>query len=81
MSATETVTVRDLRNHGGRVLDEVLRGHAVVVTRDGEAVAELRPSPRRGASAAELIARRRHQPDVDLGSFRADVDSVVDMSL
>lgn len=81
MSATQTVTVRDLRNHGGKVLDEVLRGHAIVVTRDGEAVAELRPTPRRGASASELIARRRNLPDVNPAVLRSDVDAIVDMDL
>lgn len=75
-----TVTVRDLRNHGGKVLDEVLRGHAVLVTRDGEPVAELRPAPRRGPSARELVARRRHLPHVDPTTLRDDLDAVVDMS-
>jgi prevent-host-death family protein len=81
MSDPQTVTVRDLRNHGGKVLDEVLRGHAVVVTRDGEPVAELRPTPRRGPSARELIARRRHLPQVDPAALREDLDAVLDMSL
>ena len=78
--ATEAVSVRDLRNHGGRVLDDVVRGHAVTITRDGEAVAELRPIPRRGPSAAELIARRQHLPDLDPVRLRADVDAIVDQS-
>lgn len=43
----ETVTVRELRNHGGEVLDRVARGEALVVTRDGTEVAELRPRTRR----------------------------------
>lgn len=37
------VTVRDLRNHGGQVLERVERGETMVVTRDGRPVAELRP--------------------------------------
>lgn len=76
-----TVTVRDLRNHGGRVLDDVARGHAVIITRDGEAVAELRPTRRRGASTTELQARRRHLPDLDPDALRSDIDAVLDMSL
>jgi prevent-host-death family protein len=36
----DAVTVRELRNHGGEVLDRVARGEAVVVTRDGAEVAE-----------------------------------------
>ena len=35
----ESVTVRDLRNRGGEVLDRVERGERVIVTRDGRAVA------------------------------------------
>jgi antitoxin (DNA-binding transcriptional repressor) of toxin-antitoxin stability system len=38
----ETVSVRELRNHGGEVLDRVARGAVVVVPRDGAEVAELR---------------------------------------
>jgi len=76
-----TVTVRELRGHGGAVLDDVARGESVVVTRDGTPVAELRPVPRRSATAAELVARRRHLPDVDPAALRADVDTVLDMTL
>lgn len=76
-----TVTVRELRNRGGQVLDDVQRGHTVTVTRDGEPVAQLRPVPRRGASAAELIARRRFLPQLDPVALRDDVDTIVDMRL
>jgi hypothetical protein len=34
-------------NKGGEVLDRVERGERVIVTRDGRAVAELRPLARR----------------------------------
>ncbi|MGO9654841.1 type II toxin-antitoxin system Phd/YefM family antitoxin, partial [Mycobacterium sp.] len=51
--------MRDLRNRGGEVLDRVERGERVIVTRDGRAVAELRPLPRRSARAVELIERRK----------------------
>jgi prevent-host-death family protein len=77
----ESVTVRDLRNHGGEVLDRVARGEAVVVTRDGAEVAELRPRARRGPSAAELIARRQNLPSVDPAGLRRDLDSVLDAEL
>lgn len=78
---SQTVSIRDLRNHGGDVLAEVERGESVIVTRDGRPVAELRPLPRRGVSAAALIARRRHLPDVDTARLRADIDATIDMSL
>lgn len=73
--------MRELRNHGGRVLDDVARGSAVTITRDGTAVAELRPLAPRGLTAAELVARRRHLPVVDPAALRADVDANLDMSL
>lgn len=77
----DSVTVRELRNHGGEVLDRVARGEALVVTRDGTEVAELRPRIRRSPSAADLIARRRHLPRVDPDVLRRDVDSVLDATL
>ena len=36
-------TIRELRNHGGAVIDRVLAGETITITRDGEPVAELRP--------------------------------------
>jgi len=77
----ERVSVRDLRNHGGVVLDRVARGEVVIVTRDGVEVAELRGRPRRGPSAAELIARRRQLPAVDPVALRHDLETVVDREL
>jgi prevent-host-death family protein len=77
----ETVTVRELRNNGGAVLDRVARGESVVVTRDGAEVAELHPRRRPGLSAADLIARRRSLPDVDPEALRRDVDTWLDQTL
>jgi len=77
----ESVTVRELRNHGGEVLDRVVRGEAVIVTRDGAEVAELRPRARRSPSAADLIARRRGLPRVDPDALRKDLDAVLNADL
>jgi prevent-host-death family protein len=77
----ESVSVRELRNHGGEVLDRVARGLAVVVTRDGAEVAELRPRGRKSPSPAELIARRRHLPQVDPTALRRDIDETLDAGL
>jgi len=77
----ESVTVRDLRNRGGEVLDRVERGERVIVTRDGRAVAELRPLPRRSARPVELIERRKGLPRVDPDMLRRDVDAVIDPTL
>jgi prevent-host-death family protein len=71
-------SIRELRNQGGRVLARVAKGERVVVTSDGEPVAELRPLPRRPLSAASLQERFRRLPPLDPARFRADVDAVVD---
>lgn len=76
-----SVTVRDLRNNGAEVLDRVVRGESLVVTRDGTPVAELAPIRRRSAPPAELIARRRALPAVDPAALRRDLDTVLDPSL
>ena len=76
-----SVTVRELRNKGGEVLDRVERGEHVIVTRDGRPVAELRPLPRPSARPAELIERRRRLPRMDPEALRRDIDTVVDPTL
>lgn len=77
----DTVTIRDLRNHGGEVVGRVEAGHHVTVTRDGRPVAELRPLRARGIGAAALLERWRRVPPVDAVGFRRDVDDVIDQSL
>ncbi len=74
-------SIRELRNHGGEVIDRVAAGERVTITRDGKAVAELRPLPRQRATAVALIERFRRLPAVDPVRFRTDVDAVVDQSL
>jgi len=73
--------VRDLRNHGGDVLDRVTAGETITIVRSGTAVAELRPLPRRGMSAAELVARRRLLLPVDPSALRDDIDATIDSAL
>jgi len=76
--AETRATVRDLRNHGGDVLDRVAAGERVVVTRDGRPVAELIAvrSPRLGRAA--LLARWRHLPRIDAVALRRDLDDLLD---
>ena len=74
-------TIRGLRNHGGEVIERVLAGERVTVTRDGTPVAELRPLPHPPLSAAVLIERFKRLPPIDVAGFRADVDAVIDQSL
>lgn len=75
------VTIRELRNHGGAVVDRVARGEHLTVTRGGRPVAELRPLPPSGLSSEQLIERRRRLPAVDPARLRAEIDTVVDSTL
>jgi prevent-host-death family protein len=77
----DTVTVRELRNHGGEVLDRVVRGETLIVTRDGAAVAELAPLRRPARSTVDLIASRRTLPRMDLRRLREDLDRILDPAL
>jgi prevent-host-death family protein len=81
MRSMETVSIRELRNHGGEVVDRVEAGASAIVTRDGRAVAELRPVRSRGVNAAALLERWRRLPPVDPGRLRRDLDDVIDQAL
>jgi len=72
------VSVRELRNHGGLVIDRVTRGERVTITRDGKPVAELRPYIQPKVSAEALLARWRHLPAVDPITLRSDLDDLLD---
>ena len=75
------VTVRDLRNNGGRVLERVANGESLTVTMDGRPVAELRPLAGRALGAATLLARWRRLPRVDHAALRRDIDHTLDSEL
>lgn len=74
-------SIRDLRNHGGDIVDRVAAGESITVTRSGKPVAELRPLPRGRMTAAALVQRFKRLPSIDADGFRADIDAVVDQSL
>jgi antitoxin (DNA-binding transcriptional repressor) of toxin-antitoxin stability system len=74
------VSIRDLRNHGGEVVDRAARGEQITITRSGRPVAELR-ALRPPLSAEALLSRRRRLPAVDPAGLRADVDRLLDSSL
>ena len=72
------VSIRDLRNHGGEVVDRAARGEAITITRDGRAVAKL-SSIAAGAVAAEVLLERwRRLPPIDPVRLRADIDETLD---
>jgi prevent-host-death family protein len=75
------VTIRDLRNHGGAVVDRVTAGEHVIVTRDGRPVAELRPVRNPGFTAEILLARWKRLPRMNPHTLRADLDATLDPRL
>jgi prevent-host-death family protein len=75
------ITIRELRNHGGEVVDRVAQGEQITVTRAGKPVAELRPVSRRPLTAETLLARWHRLPPVDYQAMRADLDEVLDPGL
>lgn len=75
------VSIRDLRNHGGDIVDRVTRGEQVTITRSGKPVAELRASTPPPLEASALLARWRHLPVVDPDLLRSDIDAVLDSRL
>jgi prevent-host-death family protein len=75
------VSIRDLRNSGGDVVDRAARGERITITRAGRRVAELRPLAGPGLSAEALLARWRHLPAVDPAGLRRDIDDLLDARL
>jgi prevent-host-death family protein len=75
------VSIRELRNHGGEVIDRVERGERLTVTRDGRQVAELRPLGPLPVKAAVLVDRWSRLPRVDPDGLRRDLDAVTDAGL
>ena len=75
------VSIRDLRNKGGEVVERASRGEPIRITRAGKPVAELRPLTRPGLSGDALLARWRHVPPVDPIALRRDVDELIDPKL
>jgi antitoxin (DNA-binding transcriptional repressor) of toxin-antitoxin stability system len=72
------VTVQDLKDNGGRMLERVVNGESLTVTLDGRPIAELRPLPGRALPAATLIARWRRLPPIAVAAFRADLGEGLD---
>lgn len=75
------VSIRELRNHGGEVVDRAARGETLTITRSGTPVAELRPLSREALSLDVLIARRRSLPPIDPTRLREDLDRVLNPQL
>ena len=76
-----TVSVRELRNHGGDVLARVERGESLTVTSNGRPVGRLVPVPAAAPAPDDLVARWRNLPPMSLTALRADIDDVLDARL
>jgi antitoxin (DNA-binding transcriptional repressor) of toxin-antitoxin stability system len=75
----KTITQRELRNRSGKIMRALDGGESFVVTRNGVAVGELRPLPRREfVPAPEVVAAFASAPRIDRKRFRRDLDSVID---
>lgn len=77
----DEVSVRELRNFGGQILDRVASGESMTVTRDGAPIAQLAPLTQPRLSAQALIERWRHVPVIDAEALRGDLERVVDLTL
>ncbi len=75
------VSVRDLRNYGGQILNRVEGGETMTITRDGSPVALLTPFPQPRLSAAALLESWKNVPRIDADSLRRDIDQALDTTL
>jgi antitoxin (DNA-binding transcriptional repressor) of toxin-antitoxin stability system len=75
------VSIRDLRNHGGEVVERAARGESITITRAGKRVAELRALARPPLTADLLLKRWHHLPAIDPQRIRAEIDGLLDPSL
>jgi prevent-host-death family protein len=75
------ISIRELRNHGGDVVDRAAKGERLTITRSGKPVAELRPLSREPMPLGVILARRLHLPLIDPDQLRHDLDQVLDPTL
>jgi prevent-host-death family protein len=70
------VTIRELRNQGGEVVDRAAGGEQITITRSGRPVAELR-TLRAPLSADAVLERWRRLPALDPVALRDDIDALL----
>jgi antitoxin (DNA-binding transcriptional repressor) of toxin-antitoxin stability system len=75
LSHMPDVTIRELRNKGGEVVDRAARGERITITRSGHPVAELR-ALRVPLTAEAVLERARRLPPVDSVALREDIDEL-----
>lgn len=77
----QEVSVRELRNYGGQILDRVEGGESVTVTRDGTPVAVLSPLPAPRFSSVALLEKWKNIPLIDGDRLGNDIGEVLDLDL
>jgi prevent-host-death family protein len=75
------VSVRDLRNYGGQILDRVKAGESMTITRDGTPVALLSPLPAPRLGASTLLERWKNVPVINAEQLRDDIAQLLDLDL
>ncbi len=75
------ISIRDLRNHGGEVIDRVALGEELTITRDGKPVAQIRPLDKPPLPVTVLLRRWARLPRMDPDALRRDIDATMDPSL
>jgi len=75
------VSIRELRNNGGAVVDRAARGEPITITNAGKPAAELRGLPSPGLSGSALLERWSRLPRVDPARLRLDIDAHIDQSI
>lgn len=73
--------MRELRNNGIRILDRVVKGESMTITRDGTPVALIGPLPNPRLTAEALVERWRYAPRIDGDSLRRDIAQILDLDL
>ena len=82
-TGVRTIIEDQLRSESTSILREVQSGQSMIVTRNGTAVAELKPVavPRRFVPRAVIAQAAITAPRIDAARFRADIDALVDQSV
>lgn len=75
------VSIRDLRQRAGEIVDLASSGEDVTITRDGKPVAQLFPIPGAALTASTLLERWRGLPPVDPAAWRADMNAAIDSAI
>ena len=73
------VSIRDLRNKGGEIVDRAQAGELITITRDGHPVARL-TAIKVSLTTAQILERFKHVPRMDPDALRRDVDTLFDSS-